>query len=64
MEGRQKRRERSEVAMGEPDPHATGPLMPVCLKLEEKECEVLKTVQDPTEDSEEEGFQRVPLAGV
>lgn len=50
--------------MGEPDPHATGPLMPVCLKLEEKECEVLKTVQDPTEDSEEEGFQRVPLAGV
>lgn len=38
--------------------------MPVCFKLEEKECEVLKTVQDSTEDSEEEGFQRVPLAGV
>lgn len=48
----------------EADPQATGPSMPVCLKLEEKECEVFKTVQDPTEDSEEKGFQRVPLAGV
>lgn len=50
--------------MGEGRPTCSMTLNASVLKTRQKECEVFKTVQDPTEVSEEYESQRVPLAGV